>query len=70
MMDLKHLMLLKYINRKYYEVENDVIEVKNRMIARRAHAGDYADLAIALARQEAIYEVLQEVMLILQNWRT
>lgn len=69
MEDLEKVLLLKYINRKYYETENDLIIVKNRMSLRRSHPEDYMYLALELARHEATVRILNDLTIILQNGR-
>lgn len=69
MEDLERLMLLKYINRKYFETENDLIIVKNRISVRRSLPEDYTDLALQLARHEATIRILNDLTIILQNGR-
>lgn len=70
MNDLQSLMLYKYVNRLYVESENEVVEVKNRISYRVGHASDYADLAIALARQETTLQICDDLIKILQNWNS
>lgn len=67
--DIRYLNLLQYINRKYCDAENEVIETKDRMTCRKVTSSDYADLALAYARQEAQFEILGDIMKILQKWR-
>lgn len=61
-------MLLKYINLKYFEIENEVTEIKNRMISRKCTSNDYAELALAIARLEATADVLGDISKILHKW--
>lgn len=67
--DIRYLHLMQYINRRYCDAENGVVEIKNRMYRRDVTSRDYADLAMAYARQEAQYEILNDIMKILQKWR-
>ena len=69
MEDLEKLLLLKYINRKYCEAENDLIIVKNRMSIRRNVPEEYMYLAMELARHEASIRILNDLTIILQNGR-
>ena len=67
--DLEKLMLLKYIHRKYYETENELIRAKNRISVRRSLPEDYTDIALALARHDATIRILNDLTIILQNGR-
>ncbi len=67
--DVEKMMLLKYINRKYYETENDLIIVKNRMSLRRSSAEDHMYLALELARYDTAIRILNDLTIILQNGR-
>lgn len=67
--DIRYLNLLQYINRRYCEAENEVMELKDRMMYRKVSSGDYAELALAYARQEAQFEILTDIVKILQKWR-
>ncbi len=70
MQDLEREMLLKYIHRKYYETENDLVRVKNRVSVRRPIAEDFMDLALQQARYEAANDILDDLTIILQNYRS
>lgn len=67
--DFEKLILHQYINRKYYETENDLIIAKNRISVRRSLPEDYTDLALALARHDATIRILNDLTIILQNGR-
>ena len=69
MEDTEKLLLLKYINRKYFETENDLIIAKNRMSIRRSSAEDHMYLAMELARYDTAVRILNDLTIILQNGR-